>query len=210
MWSRLSSKIKGSSPQEEFWSWFKKNENMLLNFEAERERVFDKLSVQLAKVDPDLTFEFGPPEERREFVISAGGLKRAFPAVIALADAAPKLAAWRFTAFRPRRSADCTIKIGKRSVAPEDVQFTLLDDGEKAGLYLFLPGFRDGDSTLGQIGYLFLDGVLGEFDVEMRLGLIKMLPPEAVTQGDRYPLTELPELFDALVERLEGRSKLQS
>jgi len=37
------------------------------------------LASEMHKVHPDLTFEFGPvEEERREFVITAGGIKGAF------------------------------------------------------------------------------------------------------------------------------------
>jgi hypothetical protein len=94
---------------------------------------------------------------------------------------------------------------GKR-VEPKDVQFSLLDNGKTAGIYLFIPGFRENDPDLKQIGYLLLDETLGEYDVESRLGLIKMLSPETRTDGVRYPLSELAARFDELVAQLEGRS----
>jgi hypothetical protein len=85
--------------QEKFWSWFLQHEPELFDFnpdqEAERERIFEQLASELRKVDPDLVFEFGPKEPRREFVVSAGGLKRAFPAVTKLVDASPGLDRWR-------------------------------------------------------------------------------------------------------------------
>jgi hypothetical protein len=84
------------------------------------------------------------------------------------------------------------------------------DDGKTAGIYLFLPGFREGDADLKQIGYLLLDDVLGEYDVESRLGLIKMLSPDSLTDGERYPLAELAARFDVLVSRLEGDSQKPS
>lgn len=80
----------------------------------------------------------------------------------------------------------------------------MLDNGKIAGLCLFLPGFQESDGDLKQIGYLLLDETLGEYDVESRLGLIKMLSPQTRTDGDRYPLAELPLRFDELVSRLEG------
>jgi hypothetical protein len=49
---------------------------------------------------------------------------------------------------------------------------------------------------LKQIGYLLLDEALGEYDVETQLGLIKMMSPDSRTEGDRYPLPDLPALFD--------------
>jgi hypothetical protein len=53
---------------------------------------------------------------------------------------------------------------------------------------------------------LLLDEALGEYDVESRLALIKMLSPNTYTEGARHPLTELPALFDQLISGLEGRS----
>ena len=56
--------------------------------------------------------------------------------------------------------------------------------------------------ALKQIGYLLLDEALGEYDVESRLGLIKMLSPEARTEETRYPLFDLPARFDRLISLL--------
>jgi hypothetical protein len=196
--------------QAAFWSWFIQHETGLFGFdpdqEIERERLFDELAAELQKVNRDLTFEFGPNGPTREFVISAAGIKSAFPAVVRLAEAAPALERWQITAFRPRRPPVCTIEIEDHRVDPKDVQFSLLDNGTMAGIYLFIPGFREDDVAFKQIGFLLLDVALGEYDVETRLGLIKMLSPETRTVGDRYPLAELPTLFDQLVSRLEERS----
>jgi hypothetical protein len=200
--------------QAAFWSWFVQHEAELFDFdieqEAERERLFDRLAAELQKVDRGLTFEFGPRGPTREFVISAAGIKKIFPAVVGLAGSAPVLERWKITAFRPRRATVMTIEIGDKSVDPKDVQFSLLNNGKMAGIYLFIPGFREDDVALQQIGYLLLDEALGEYDVETRLGLIKMLSPDERTVGERHPLAELPLLFDRLVSRLEGRSESPS
>jgi hypothetical protein len=192
-------------PRARFWRWFEKNEPRLFAFdpvkEDERERLFDDLSKHLAKIHPDLTFEFGPQQPKREFVVSAAGIKKAFPEVTKLVAAAPRLERWDVIAFRPRRPL-CDIEIGGARMIAKNVQFSLLDNGEIAGIYLFIPGYADGNIAYKQIGYLLLDGVLGEFNVETKLGLIKMYPLEAETDLDRYPLAELPRLFDGLVERL--------
>jgi len=192
--------------QQEFWDWFIQHQAELFNFEADQERIFDQLASQLQKVDPNLAFEFGPKEVQREFVISAGGIKNAFSAVISLVDAAPKLDRWRVTAFRPRRTPLNRVEFRGKRVDPKDVQFSLLDNGNTAGIHLFIPAFQEGDADWKQLGYLLLDDTLGEYDVEARLGLIKMLPTDARTEWKRFPLAELPRAFDQLVSRLEGRS----
>jgi hypothetical protein len=195
---------------EAFWNWFTRHEGEVFEFdptsETQRESLFDRLAVEIRKVHRDLTFEFGPRGPRREFVISAAGIKEAFPAVVRLVDAAPTLERWQLTAFRPRRTPINPVQIGAKHVDPQNVEVSLLDNGKMAGLYLFIPGYRDGDADLTQIGYLLLDEALGEYDVETRLGLIKMLSPDTRTEGNRYPLPDLPALFDQLVSRLEGRS----
>ncbi len=171
-----------TSVQDDFWRWFLAHESQFFEFDPvtvpERERLFDKLAAELNKLDPDLVFEFGPPETKREFVISAGGIKRAFPAVVSLVAAAPTLDRWEVIAFRPRRTLHI-VEFGGKRVDPRDVQVTLLDNGENGlALNYFIPGFSEHDVALKQIGYLLLDEALGEYDVETRLGLIKMLPPD--------------------------------
>ncbi|MGB8131067.1 MAG: hypothetical protein WCG81_14850 [Candidatus Angelobacter sp.] len=203
------------SDYQSFWNWFIEHEQELLNFEEDRERIFDELAAALQKVDSDLTFEFGSKDLTREFVISAGGIKRAFPAVTALTAAAPPLKNWEITAFRPRRNASQTDPLrtvefrGKR-VDAKNVQFTLLDNGQMAGIYLFIPGFKNEDEDLQQIAYLLLDNLLGEYDVETRLGLIKIFSPEAKTQGERYSISALPSAFDELTAKLKGKSDFQN
>jgi hypothetical protein len=196
--------------EERFWKWFQKNEKKLLHFEADQERVFNQLAAELQKIDPNLTFEFGPAEAKREFVISAAGIKDSFPAVVSLKNAAPVLPYWRITAFRPRRTPINIIEFREKSVDPKDVEFTLLDNGKIAGLYLFIPGLSDEETDYKIIGYLLLDESLGEYDVETGLGFIEMYPSDTRKEGQRYPLADLPPLFDKLTGRLQGRSGLPS
>jgi hypothetical protein len=195
-----------TTAQEQFWNWFIQCEAELFDFEADQERIFDRLAAELKKIHPDILFEFGPKKTRREFVVSAGGIQVAFPAVTSLVNAAPTLDRWQVTAFRPRRTPLNTVDFRGKRIDPNDVQFSLLDNGKVAGIFLFIPGFREGDADLKQIGYLLLDDALGEYDVESRLGLIKIFSPQTPTDGERYPLADLPSRFDELVSRLEGRS----
>jgi hypothetical protein len=191
------------SGREEFWNWFVQHELELFNFERDQERISDELAMELQKVDKDLTFEFGPKGAVREFVVSAGGIKRVFPAVTSLVSSAPAHHRWKVTAFRPRRPPSMVEFRGHR-VDPDDVSFSLIDNGKIIGIYLFIPGFQENQTDLKQIGYLLLDTALGEYDVETRLGPIKMFSPETSTNGERFPLTELPACFDSRALRLEG------
>jgi hypothetical protein len=183
--------MSAATAKKRFWDRFIHHEPELCNFDpkwiVERERIFDETAIELQKVDPDLSFEFGPNgKPQREFVISAGGRRRGFPAVVLLTDAAPPLKRWRV-------------------IAPRDVQFSLCDTGKIARIYLFIPGFRADDADLKIIGYILLDEALGEYDVESHLGLVEMYSPQTPTEGNRHPLADLPSLFDLFVSRTEGR-----
>jgi len=191
-----------------FWEWFVRHEALLHDFdpehEFEREGIFDELERELHKVDARLAFEFGPKAPTREFVISADGVKQAFPAVVSLVKMAPPLYRWKVTAFRPRRDLNI-VQISSRSVDPEAVEVALLDNGRMVGIHLFLSGFREEDNDLKKIGYLLLGDALGEYDLGTHVGLLRMLPTDAETNNRRYPLSELPQLFDQLVSQLRSR-----
>src|SRR5258708_6440308 len=96
----LFSKQAAATPESDFWAWFQKNEALLFDFEKDQEKVFDSLAAALHKVHPSLTFEFAPRQGgRREFVISADGIKDAFPKVESLYTSAPRIPRWQFIKF---------------------------------------------------------------------------------------------------------------
>lgn len=189
-----------------FWRWFQKNEGPLYAFEKDRERTFDDLSGALKKVHSDLTFEFGPirADGRREFVISAGGIKSAFPAVEALHAAAPKMEKWIVVKFRSRRVPINDLEFSGRKIRTQDVHYLLFRDESpgKVGVMIFFDGYREEEkSVFGQMGYLFLDEALGEYDVEMKLGAIVFQGRDSKYFERAHPLTELPKDFDEYFEK---------
>ena len=157
-----------ASAEADFWSWFATNESRLFTFESDQQRVFDDLSRELKRVNGDLTFEFGPVEDgKREFVISAGGIRSAFPAVEALYGAAPPLKRWIWVKYRPRRLPINDLEHGGKRIRADDVRYLLAKDGDKVGIVLFFEGYSEQHkNTFGQIGYLFLDEALGEYAME--------------------------------------------
>jgi hypothetical protein len=185
-----------ASPDADFWRWFAGNEAMLFDFERDQERVFDLLAAEMHKVDARLTFEFGPKENgRRQFVISADGIREAFPKVERLFAQAPALARWQFVKFRPRR-APFDIGYGGILVKASAVSFALELGREKPGIVLFIPGYAAGarEQAYKVIAYLLLDQALGEHDLETRVGNIEVRAP--VPGRNAQPLVQLPAAFD--------------
>jgi len=191
--------MKQDFKEHRFWAWFRQNEEMLFSFERDREQVFDLLNTALAHVSADLTFEFGPVEDgARDFVISAGGIKSAFPMVEALVAAAPAMPRWDIIKFRPRRNPIMELTYADKTVKPQDVDFCLLSNGRELGVHLFFSEYsQEEEQKWGQIGYLLLDEALGEYDVETKIGPIKFFHFNDHLDRERYPLPMLPEMFDA-------------
>jgi hypothetical protein len=194
-----------------FWTWFEKNQDDLHHFEKDQERIFDRLATAMEKVHADLTFEFGPvsADRTREFIISAGGIKAAFPAVEALHASAPKLPKWKFLKYRQRHSPIHDVEFANKEVKSSEVHYAIFkdDDPNKVGIMLFLDGYAEADkcSVWGQIGYLFLDEALGEFDVETHVGAIVFFDRSSKYFEHARPLAELPSHFDERLGRQPQR-----
>jgi len=193
-------------PEEQFWAWFQKNEDLLFHLERGQERTFAKLNAAMTKVHPDLVFEFGPIENgMREFVISADGLRDAFPSVESLYATAPSLPRWTFVAFRPRHEP-MKIGIGDLRVAPEDIEVSIEEDGNKAGLTVYVRGLNEStEHHLSQIAFLMLDHAVGEYDMEMKVGFIEIRPFEEQTHESRHSLLEFPAAFDEFISQHNSR-----
>jgi hypothetical protein len=191
-----------ASAQDEFWKWFQANEPRLYAVKPDSAAIFDELAAQMHAIDPDLTFEFGPVQDdgRREFVISAGGIRSAFSAVEALYAKAPALKRWTWVKFRPRRLPISDVSFGGKTVHAADVRYLMAKDGDKVGIMLFLNGYNDAEkATLGQIGYLLLDEALGEYAMETQVGAIEFQPTTSTYFLKSRPIAELPARFDEYV-----------
>ena len=197
----------GKSKEEKFWNWFCKNSAEIFDFEKDQEAIFDKIQAELGKIDVNLTFEISSKKNsKRDFILSADGILSLFPVVEALFSAKPALPEWNFVKFRPRRAIGNSIRFGNIELFPLDVRFLLVDEdddeNDKIGIVLFLRGF-DGSALFNQIGFLFLDECLGEFDVETKVGGISFKDFESEHFEKSKPIEELPATFDKAIANLQ-------
>ena len=194
---------KGRSPEENFWHWFQANSETIFNLEENTDFTLDKLSAELAKVSPELTFEISPKQDdcTREFVISADGIKGVFPIVEKLHSSAPDMKSWKITKFRPRRSPINDITLSGVSIKSDDVYYNLYEDGEKLGIVIFMDDYCEQESnTYEHIGYLILDEAIGEYDVETKLGFIEFRSKEGESFSTARPIKELSSHVDEYFE----------
>ncbi len=187
-----------------FWHWFINNEELLYNFEKNKESIFQQLSVEITKVHPDLSFEFGPIKDgKREFVVTAGGLISAFPAVELLCTKAPLFKKWVIIKFQPRREPTI-FNIGGFQVKPEDIEIAIVQDNSKVGLTIFVQNYDKSKYTqFKQAIYMVLDQAIGEYDMETKVGFIDLETFDSESSLKRYSVKDFPFEFDTLYNKIK-------
>lgn len=183
-----------------FWNWFRGNAPSLQTLSSEDDPLWSELESRLSALHPDLTFELGSSdEERREFVISAGGSREAFPAVRALAAAAPDLPRWRVVPFRPRRAHLAGVSVFGLALSPEQVRFELQPEPGGTGIVMYIPGYEKSDhARYVAAAFVLLDRALGEVDVEMKLGSVELRPLREGSGETAELFARLPASLDTI------------
>jgi hypothetical protein len=190
-----------------FWQWFGQYEEILFHLSTESQDVrnwVDRIQEKLQSIDGHLGCELslgsGP---KRDFFLSAGGIEEGFPWVEALHAAAPQFARWNIAKFKQRKSRAGTIRLEGLTFSDENVFFRMFDDGGKIGIHLFFAEFNPRlFQVFAEVGFIFLDSLLGEFDVATKVGEIDFLALEDGNPKELRPLKELPDTFDHWRERL--------
>lgn len=186
-----------ATPEDAFWAWFISHQEQVAKIKTAGEPIADQLAAELHKLGPQLTFEVGVASKPKEIIISADGIVEAFPTVKKIVAAAPKIPGWKVVAFRPRKPMT-EVQVGKHGkLSTAMMTFRLLRpivSGAKVDIAIYVKDRPIDDETkLG--AYLLLDSLLGEYDVETRLGQIDLLPGKDAPKGTK-PMLELPGLVD--------------
>ena len=155
----------------DFWTWFQKNESQIYLIRTCQEPIAVELYRKLKSMNESLTFEVSIPtgDKKKDFVISADGDKKAFPDVVQLYESRPKLERWNVIAFRPRREVTTDLAVGGIALRVDKVRYLLFKetDPRKVGVMLFMEGYRESEkSSYARAGFILLDGLLGEYDME--------------------------------------------
>ena len=189
------------SEEQKFWKWFQTNESNIFQFENNQETILDEISEHLYKYKEGVVFEISQEHSgKREFIISADGLKELFSAVEALKAAAPKLERWSIVAFRPRMNDYAKSKLhyaGKEFDPTEMWIYHRFQDGH-FDLIVYHPSYTDEERDAYVSGvYILLDMALGEFDVVTGVRYIdhQRLPDNPKNEG-LMPFSDLRKIFD--------------
>ncbi len=156
------------------------------------------LNEALAKTSPGLVWGIMSADSgdgTSEFEVSAGGIKANIPAVEALVAAAPDIPGWEIVAFK-QPSEDFAVSYSGGTVEGRAVRITSTPtrDG-KFDLDVYVPVSADTpQKAVGELGFILLDHMLGEYAVMQYLGRLNFIgtpaaPPEST------PILEFAELI---------------
>ena len=160
----------------DFWVYFKsvegKAENISKLSPEEQKEFLDGIKAKLINIDYNLDIELSG--EKKEVFVTSGGIKSSFSSVKNLAASAPENLGWKVNAFRQRKELPFTLTVDKTlSVNSDDLLFKVSEDGEYLNIKIFFEGQEAlQDEQQKQVMFVFLDGIIGEYDTETYIGTI--------------------------------------
>lgn len=188
-------------PKKAFWQWLSSHRAKIQEEISgpdptnHRHWSIHELGRQLKNVSEDLVHEIGMADPSTiELIISADGIKAAFPAVIDLVNSAPALDGYKITAFRPRCADGFQLNVSGLKITDHMLTYRLIQESESINIELFIDCDLD-QKTRTIVGFLSLDQRLGEFDVATGFKWINFHNGRPT---DAFPITQLAQDFDAL------------
>lgn len=182
-----------------FWEWFRsKSDDYFLYIESRQDELLPILDNELHKIDKNLTYQFSKIKEdgKRDFIISADGIKESIPSVLRLVEAAPKLDKWKVLAFRQRQDELPIVQMENFKVDPDDIYFKIENEGNRIHLVLFVRNYIEKREYLGAI-FIIIDGALGEYDAMTKIDSLDVKMLDETKMNELKSLKELPKLIDS-------------
>lgn len=187
------------SPEIKFWEWFSNNSERVLKI-CDNQQIAKEIAGKLKTIYSGFSFEIGETNDGKfEFVISCKGMNEGIPFVERLVDSAPGFEHIKIVKFRQAKGCEYAVKIDNIELGPEDIWFQYCFD-EKVHLQLFIPGYSDRDQRYGQLAFLLLDNMLGEYFIMTKIGYIDFQPLTTRTDLNKLlNLKKLPDIVSAMM-----------
>lgn len=191
---------------DDFWQWFTAHERQFKDrTDPGREALTDELLEHLHQVSDQLWFEMGVLRDGTgHLIITAEGNAEAFPDVVALVDAAPRLEGWEITAFKPPRGFGFVLNRSGIALDPKQARFAALEDPDDPGFFgleVAFPHYDAGrEDDFLDAAYTMLEVGIGELALAAQVHHLQVgaLPADPESEG-YLPLERLPDLLPGRV-----------
>ncbi len=198
------------SPATDFWNWFAANERRFRDLEGPNEEaLLDEILERITRVDPNLYFEIGLPDDGPlEFVVTAQGDAALFPKVRELVGVAPNIPGWNIVGPKPPQGFDTVVSPAGVELDPGECWFVPFEPEEsptELGLLLVGPGYSDEtrDDFAAAMCQIIEEG-LGEVSAAEDIQFVEFgpLPDDPAADG----FIELMELESYITQRKTRRA----
>ncbi len=177
--SKLTWGGKSAFGAEEFWTWFQSAEGQqtlstALGESPSASSAVAKIGKMVRQVNSELAWGMGiGADQVRSFEVSAGGIRKNIPAVQDFVTAAPQMDGWKIVAFK-QPTADFSAKLAASGESIDATTVQVAPSPNREGLidlkvYVPTPAGCP-PNTVAELGFIFLDHILGEYLVMTRLG----------------------------------------
>ena len=195
---------KASNKDAEFWDWIRQNKPEPIVNRDDLHQFNTAANERLREIDEGLCLQVGVNEEKEiEIVISADGIRDLFPTVERVVSAAGPIPGCQPLAFRQRMEVSELTYDGDDFTADDFLIEAYQIDGV-IGLNVHVAGLNpENPGTEGNAAFIFLDCMLGEYDVATKIGPIEFysLADDPAGRG-LIPIQELPKVIDEISGQL--------
>ena len=188
---------------EDFWALYRKVEKDFLKSYNAGDKYQNKylfqLNEELKKMDINLEMEIKQnTKDKRVLTLTSNGIPELFPAIIKIAKKAPKGSLWKIEALRQRVELPILVEYKDMIMSSETLEFAYRKrEDNKIDLEVVYPVVTE-DSLF--ITYIFIDGLLGEFDASKYIGEI-IISDKKNPDEQYFPLNSLRETVDKSLKK---------
>jgi len=188
----------------DFWNWIRQNKPAPTVNRDDLHQFNISANERLRKIDDGLRLQVGVNEKSEiEIVISADGIRSLFPIVERVVGAAGSIPGCQPLAFRQRMEVN-ELTYGGKDFTAKDFWIEAYQIDGVIGLNVHVSGLNPEDPGIeGAAAFIFLDCMLGEYDVATKIGPIEF-HSLADDPGGRglIPIQELPKVIDEISGQL--------
>ncbi|MHC1776436.1 MAG: hypothetical protein AB9834_13620 [Lentimicrobium sp.] len=193
---------------EQFWSWFKENNNKYLFLNQIdpieiKEKLVDEFAEQLHRFCDELFFEIGghPNDQKVELIITAEGVFKNFEKVELLVNSAPQMEDWKIIAFKPPMGKGFKTAIDGKEFDPSKIIFIPLnneEDPKGVGIHVCYPDYtKEERPTFVNGTYIALDCLIGEKSTTLDIDYLDVIrTPDNISEYDIRHLEDIQEYID--------------
>ncbi len=194
--------MSNTSAKENFWKWFSDHQIALEEFIKDPNRdyaIYHEMTDELQKFSellyPEITVN---EDDKYVLIITPNGINDGIEPTREIVAASPTLQNWEFVRFRQPRD-EVSLEQDGLQYETEDIEIiTELDEGgDKVNCLIFIRNMNKDPRKYQTLAFLYLDHVLGEFNVITKVGYIdfKHLGEDEFIE-DSISLFELRKLIE--------------